>query len=267
MSRIVLTGSASGIGAATRARLEASGHDVLGIDREAAPGKADVGADLATPAGRARAVDAAKDRWGGELDRLVLCAGVGTTVRDPELIVSVNYFGSAVLLDELRPLLAAGDAPAAVVTSSNSVTAVPGIPQKLIDACLAGDEDAARALATDPVMAYAGSKLALARKVRRDAPGSDWAGLGIRLNAVAPGATLTPLLQAGLDDPDQGRLIREFPVPLGGFGDADQIASVIAFLVSADAAFVCGSVWYVDGGTDALLRSDDWPAVWYAEGG
>ena len=241
---------------------------MLGVDLDMSPpGTAEVGADLSTPAGRAQVITAAQDRWGGELDRLVLCAGVGTTVPDPELIVSVNYFGSAVLLDELRPSLAAGDTPAAVVTSSNSVTAVPGIPEKLIDACLAGDEDAARALATDPVMAYVGSKLALARKVRRDATGEAWAGRGIRLNAVAPGATLTPLLQAGLDDPDQGRLIREFPVPLGGFGDPDQIASVLAFLVSSDAGFVCGSVWYVDGGTDALLRPDDWPAVWDLEGG
>jgi NAD(P)-dependent dehydrogenase (short-subunit alcohol dehydrogenase family) len=266
MSRIVLTGSASGIGAAMRARLEDSGHDVVGVDLDVSPGKADVGADLSTPAGRAHIIGAAQDRWAGKLDSLVLCAGVGPTVPDPSLIVSVNYFGSAVLLDELRPALAAGDAPAAVVTSSNSITAVPGIPQPLIDACLDGDEDRARSLATDPVMAYAGSKLALARKVRRDAPGAAWAGNGIRLNAVAPGATRTPLLQRGLDDPDQGRLIREFPVPLGDFGDPDQIASVLAFLVSEDAAFVCGSVWFVDGGSDALLRSDDWPAVWQMEG-
>lgn len=267
MSRILLTGSASGIGAATRARLEAGGHEVLGIDLDMSPGTAEVGADLSTPAGRAQVITAAQDRWAGKLDGLVLCAGVGPTVPDPGLIVSVNYFGSAVLLDELRASLAAGDAPAAVVTSSNSITTVPGIPQPLIDACVDGHEDRARSLATDPVMAYAGSKLALARKVRRDAPGTAWAGNGIRLNAVAPGATRTPLLQQGLDDPDQGRLIREFPVPLGDFGEADRIASVLAFLVSEDAAFVCGSVWFVDGGSDALLRPDDWPAVWQTEGG
>lgn len=260
--RIALTGSASGIGAATRSRLQASGHEILGIDLDPTAPGVDAGADLSTAEGRQAAVSAVRDRWDGELDGLVLCAGVGTTVPDPGLIVAINYFGSAVLLDELRSALAAGEPSAAVVVSSNSITTVPGIPQSLIDACLDGDEQRARSLAPDPTMAYAGSKLALARKVRRHAPSPEWAGAGIRLNAVAPGATRTPLLQAGLDDPVSGPLIRDFPVPTGEFGDPEQIASVLSFLISPDARFVCGAVWFVDGGTDALLRPDDTPAAW-----
>ena len=103
---------------------------------------------------------------------------------------------------------------------------------------------------------YAASKLALARFVRRAATGATWAGAGIRLNAVAPGATLTPLLQRGLDHPRLGAAIRGFPIPLGGFGEPDRIASAIAFLLGPDAGFCCGSVLFVDGGSDALLRPD-----------
>jgi len=60
------------------------------------------------------------------------------------------------------------------------------------------------ALAEGGHPAYAGSKLALARWVRRSAPGPEWAGAGVRLNAVAPGAVLTPLLREGLEHPVLG---------------------------------------------------------------
>jgi NAD(P)-dependent dehydrogenase (short-subunit alcohol dehydrogenase family) len=144
-----------------------------------------------------------------------------------------------------------------VAVSSNSST-IPGTDGELVAACLAGDE--ARALALAPTLdgqrCYAGSKLALARWVRRSAPGAAWAGAGIRLNAVAPGAVRTPLLEAGLADATYGDAIRSFPIPLGGFGRPEQIAAAIAFLLSAEASFCCGSVFFADGGSDALLRPD-----------
>src|SRR5262249_41248832 len=85
---------------------------------------------------------------------------------------------------------------------------------------------------------------------------SDWAGKGIRLNAVAPGATLTPLLQGGLDHPTLGAAIRGFPIPLGGFGTPDQVAAAIAFLLGPASTFCCGTILFADGGSDALLRPD-----------
>ena len=66
----------------------------------------------------------------------------------------------------------------------------------------------------------------------------------------------TPLLQAGLDDPQYGPAIREFPIPMGGFGAPEQLAALIEFLLSAEAAFMCGSIVFMDGGTDALIRPD-----------
>ncbi len=251
---IALSGAASGIGQALRARLERAGARVIGVDVR----DAEVVADLSSPGGRAAAVAGVQRAAGGALDGLVACAGLGPQHDDAAAIVSVNYFGAVALLDGLRPALAAGSEPAAVAVSSNSATVSPDVDGPLAAACLAGDEAEARRLAATVggTMAYAGSKLALARWVRRAAIGTGWAGTGVRLNAVAPGATLTPLLQDGLDHPILGAAIRGFPIPLGGFGQPDQVAAAIAFLLSADASFCCGSVLFVDGGSDALLRPD-----------
>ena len=108
----------------------------------------------------------------------------------------------------------------------------------------------------DAHRAYAGSKLALTRWVRRHAP--DWARAGVRLNVVAPGAVMTPLLQGGLDHPVFGSAIRDFPIPTGGFGTPDQVAAAVTFLLGPEAAFCCGSVLFVDGGTDAMFRPDQY---------
>src|SRR5262249_11955390 len=148
-------------------------------------------------------------------------------------------------------------APAAVAVSSNS-SSLPNAFSPLVDRCLAGDEAGACAQARIAVGAtvYAASKRALALWVRREAP--RWAADGVRLNAVVPGAVTTPLLQAGLDHPQLGHAIRGFPIPLGGFGKPEQIAAAIAFLLSADASFCAGTLLFVDGGTDALVRPTEY---------
>jgi NAD(P)-dependent dehydrogenase (short-subunit alcohol dehydrogenase family) len=252
---IVITGSASGIGAATQERLERGGARVIGIDLRGA----EIEADLSQPAGRGTAIGRTLELCAGRLEGLVACAGVGPQFEPWATIVSLNYFGAQAMLAGLRAALAAGEQPAAVAISSNSST-LPGAETPLVDACVAGDELEARRLGEtlDGQACYAGSKLALARWVRRNAPAPDWAGVGIRLNAVAPGATMTPLLRAGLDHERFGPAIRNFPIPLGGFGAPEQIAAAVEFLLGADARFCCGSVLFCDGGTDAMLRPDSY---------
>lgn len=254
MRTVAMTGSASGIGAAVRARLERDGVRVIGCDLRGQ----EVNADLATPAGRAEAVAGLRAAAGGVLDGLVPVAGLGPQVRSTTAIVAVNYFGAVALLEGLRDVLAAGREPAAVAISSNSATISPNLDARLIAACLAGDEPAAlaRAAALDGAAVYAASKLALARFVRRRAVQDAWIGCGIRLNAVAPGAVQTPLLQAGLDDAKLGTAIRGLPIPRGRFGRPEEIAAAVAFLLSPDASFCCGTILFADGGTDALLRPD-----------
>jgi len=250
---IALTGSASGIGAAIAARLRRDGNEVLGIDLQ----DADVHADLSTASGRLAAIEGVGAAAGASLDGFVACAGLGPHVADLPAIASVNYFGAQELLVALRPLLAAAAQSAAVVISSNSTT-MPGAESAIIDACLGGDEVETRRLATTLAgnQVYAGSKLALTRWLRRAAPTREWAGAGIRLNAVAAGPTRTPLLAGGLSHPLYGPAIRNFPVPTGGHGAPEDIANVVAFLLGPEARYVCGSVWFVDGGTDALVRGD-----------
>lgn len=109
------------------------------------------------------------------------------------------------------------------------------------------------------VMMYAASKIAVSRWVRRNAVTPEWAGAGIRLNALAPGAVMTPLLQEQLSTPKEAKTVRSFPIPIGGFGDAGQLADWACFMLSDAADFLCGSVVFVDGGSDAYFRANDWP--------
>lgn len=260
MGTYAISGAASGIGAATRAKLENGGHTVIGIDLR----DAEVIGDLSTPDGRESAIAATVERCGGTLDGLVTAAGLGPPVRG-NLIARVNYFGSHALLTGLRPALAAAGAAQVVQIGSNSSTTTPNLPVKLIDAYLTGDEEGAVAIVDampepfDGAMAYGGSKLAISRWCRRNAVTDEWVGAGITMNVIAPGPVQTPLFQAGKDDKDFGPLMEDFPIPTGGPATPDLIADWIVFMLSPAARFACGSVVFVDGGADALIRSDAWP--------
>jgi NAD(P)-dependent dehydrogenase (short-subunit alcohol dehydrogenase family) len=173
----------------------------------------------------------------------------------------VNYFGAVRLVEGARRLLTGPDA-AAVVISSNSTTTQPGLPVALIEACLADDEAQARAIGEEvgSVAGYGATKTALARWVRRHATTPDWIGAGIALNAIAPGATATAMTDEVRADPLLGQFIDAFPIPLGRQSTPEEIAGIIAFLLGPDARILCGSILFADGGTDALLRPDDWPS-------
>jgi NAD(P)-dependent dehydrogenase (short-subunit alcohol dehydrogenase family) len=260
MGTYAVTGSASGMGQAVVAKLVALGHRAITVDIK----DADIVADLSTPAGRRSAADAALTACGGKLDGAVLAAGLGPTPGAERLITEVNYFGVVELLEAWRPALAAADRAKVVVFSSNSTTTVPVVPRRAVKALLGGDaEKALKAYRVfgrmAPPMAYAASKIAVSRWVRRHAVTPQWAGAGIRLNALAPGAILTPLLERQLATPAEAKNIRRFPVPIGGFGDPGQLADWVVFMLSDSADFLCGSVVFVDGGSDAYFRADDWP--------
>ena len=262
MGTYAVTGSASGMGHATAERLRSAGHTVIGVDIKSA----DVVADLSTPDGRKAAGEAVLAASGAHLDGAVLAAGLGPTPgRDRTRRISqVNYVGVVDLLDMWRPALATAGGAKVVVISSNSSTTVPAVPNRAVRALLAHDPDkAVRAVRwfgnNAPVMMYAASKIAVSRWVRRNAVTPAWAGAGIRLNALAPGAVLTPLLQEQLANPREAKAVRSFPIPTGEFGQPGQLADWICFMLSDAADFLCGSVVFVDGGSDAYFRADDWP--------
>lgn len=262
MGTYVVTGSASGMGRAVADKLRRAGHVVLGVDRA----QADVVADLSGVEGRRAAADAVLAASHGRLDGAVLAAGLGPGpgADRSRSIVQVNYRGVVDLLTAWRTALASADGAKVVVFASNSTTTTPLVPARAVRALLAGDtEKAVRAVRIfgrhASVMAYAASKIAVSRWVRRQAVRSEWAGAGIRLNALAPGAVMTPLLQEQLSSDAQAGLVRSFPVPTGGYGDAQALADWAVFMLSDAADFLCGSVVFVDGGSDAFFRADDWP--------
>jgi NAD(P)-dependent dehydrogenase (short-subunit alcohol dehydrogenase family) len=249
MAVYAMTGSATGIGAATRVGLEKQGHEVIGVDIK----DAEIIADLSTPQGRSAALQEVRARAPDGLAGFIPCAGVGPQVEPWSTIVSLNFYGVVELVKGLKDLIAARNG-VVVLISSNSST-LPGLDQDLVESMLAEDEARTRELilGLNGHNAYAGSKLALTRWMRRQS--STWAPEGVRLNAVAPGATMTPLLQAGLDS-EFGQQIRDFPIPTGGFGAPEHIAATVLFLLSPEAAFCNGAVFFVDGGTDAMIRPD-----------
>jgi glucose 1-dehydrogenase len=75
----------------------------------------------------------------------------------------------------------------------------------------------------------------------------EYAGRGIRVNGIGPGATVTPINRAWIDDPEKRRQVEEH-IPMQRAGDADEMAGVTAFLASHDAAYITGQTIFVDGG-------------------
>lgn len=258
MKTYVVSGAASGIGAATARMLRAQGHRVVGID-VAAGGGVDVLADLATADGRARAVDGVR-ALAEVVHGVVPAAGIaGRTGIDSALLVSVNFFGAVALVTGLHAELTRGaeDGGAGVVLlASNSITGMPGWNAPVAQACLRDDEPLARqeAAKVDSVMVYPSSKAALAWWARREGVKPAWAGAGIRLNSVAPGATETPMVEAMRADPVLGAAVDAYPTAIGRTGRPEEVAAAIGFLLSPGAANIVGAVLFVDGGTDAMLH-------------
>ena len=72
----------------------------------------------------------------------------------------------------------------------------------------------------------------------------------------------TPMVAGMRADPETGPLLDMLPIPVGRPGRPEEIAALVEFLLGPDGAFFCGSVLFCDGGSDALLRTGDWPAAW-----
>ena len=239
------------MGAATSSMLEAEGQRVIGVDLHGATITADVG----DAAGRAHALDAIRTLSDGVVDGVVTWAGVaGLTERPGSVVVSVNFFGTIALLEGLRPLLAASDRPAAVAISSNLDS-----PRHATNwsGDLAGSRGAARARQIDSVSCWH-TLLEAGRPDGPPSPPPGQIGAGIT-STLVPGAVETPMLTE-TGKPTIGRFIDEFPIPVGRKGRPEELAAFTCFLLGPDARFICGSVLFVDGGTDTLLRPDTVPS-------
>jgi NAD(P)-dependent dehydrogenase (short-subunit alcohol dehydrogenase family) len=103
-------------------------------------------------------------------------------------------------------------------------------------------------------MAYGGSKHALSRAVRRRAV--EWGAAGVRLNGIAPGSTQTAMIDALKDHPVFKKGHESLVMPLGRNAEPEEIANVVSFLLSPEASYVHGAIWYADGGNEAATLPD-----------
>lgn len=239
----VVTGSASGIGAATVLALAAEGYDTVGLDIQAeAAERVALQAALESPGTRhsswlcditdEQAVIAAFQRAAqtlGRIDALVTSAGVVDTtpffdirVEDFRRVHEVNVIGTWLCMREAARHMQPGAAICAVAS-------IAGL----------------RGGGLSGTAAYAASKggvIALAKNAARVL-----AERGIRVNTVSPGATDTPMIERPLSDPAHRRRI-EGLAALGRIGTAAEIASGIVWLLSPAAAFTHGAHLVIDGG-------------------
>lgn len=255
MAIYVITGGTTGIGAAAKEKLLEQSHEVFNIDYKGG----DYLADLSTQEGRRGAIEAVFERYPDGIDVLICNAGVGPGA-PPEMIFSLNFYASVQIAEGLRPLLKKKKGNC-VITSSNSITNMT-VRMDIVDMLSnVMDEERTREVAKAFTRAqgpscYSSSKHALARWVRRVSP--SWAVDGLRINSVAPGNTTTPMTQGMTDAQMESALLIPIPTRYGRkeFLDAEEIANGIVFLASPLASGINGVILFIDGGIDALLRSE-----------
>jgi NAD(P)-dependent dehydrogenase (short-subunit alcohol dehydrogenase family) len=254
MRTYVVTGSASGIGAATREILEARGDRVVGVDLR----DADLMVDLANPHDRATLYDQVRAAGVNVVDGVLPAAGLSAGLATASKVLAVNYFGAVSTVVQLAGLLAASSAPRVCMISSIGLISRPN--DTLTSLCIAGDENAALAqLADDDTWIYERSKRAISAWVRINGVALDWLDRGILINAIAPGLVATKMSERIIDSPEiLAELFETYPHPLG-VGRATDIAHLASFLLSAENAFMAGQTIFVDGGHEAICGPVELP--------
>ncbi len=239
--RVLLTGGASGIGRAVAGRIAGRGAGLVLMDRDGAGleaarnGLTAGGAEVATievDLTDAPALEAALER-AGEVDGLVNCAGIYPVtglldlgVEEWDRVMALNLRAPFLLTQGFaRRLIAAKRGGAIVnISSTASVLARPGIAH------------------------YGASKAALNQLTRVLAV--ELAPHGIRVNAVLPGVIETETVKASLATPEaQAEMAaKEARIPLGRLGTPEEIADLVAFLLSGEASYSTGGLFTADGG-------------------
>jgi len=235
----VVTGAGRGIGLAVATLLGESGYDLLLNDTDSvtldqaashlACRVERVAGDIRDHDTRDRIVATAARRF-GRIDALVNNAGAGLTrpfidlsLEDWESHFSLHVHSAAQLSRLAYPAMVS--APHAAIVNISSLAATLSLPDRV---------------------AYTSAKAAVEGFTR--ALAAEWAPVGVRVNAVAPGTITTPLVAENLA---KGLLVEDRVLertPLNRLGDAREVATAVRFLLSTDASYITGQVLRVDGG-------------------
>lgn len=232
---VVVTGARGGIGAAVVELFNASGWRTVGVDRAAGDGDSSaryVQSDIADEADLVKLCAALREEE--RVDALVNNAAVmmdksfaDLSVADWDLTMDTNVRPAFVLTQALLPQLAAATGGVVNIASVHAIATAIG------------------------VAAYAASKGALVAFTR--ATSLDLASSGVRVNAVCPGATETPMLRG---DPAARRALID-RTPLGRVAAPVEIAQAVLFLADSDrSGFITGQTLVVDGGATSKLSTE-----------
>lgn len=235
---VLLTGAAQGIGAVTARHFVKEGARVLLVDRaqdalesfakelnQAGEVAVPFVADITDKESMGQAVQAMMDQW-GQIDVLINNAGITRdaltakmTPEQWEQVIAVNLTGPMVCTQAVFPQMKAQGK--GVILNASSVSALGNIGQAN----------------------YAASKSGLIAMTKTWA--LEFARYNIRVNAVAPGFTRTPMLET-IPEEVKAKIVAK--VPLRRLAEPEEIAATYGFLASDAASFITGQVLYVDGG-------------------
>ena len=197
----------------------------------------------------------------GTITGVIHAAGVSPTQAAPALILKVDLYGTALVLEEFGNVIAQWGS--AVVIASQSGHRLPALTPEQDKALATTPADQLLALpmlqpdkVTDPLHAYQLSKRGNSLRVMAEAV--RWGKRGARVNTISPGIICTPLAKeelAGPRGPGYRRMLELSPA--GRIGTPDEVGTVGALLMGPDGAFITGSDFLMDGGVTA--------AYWYGE--
>jgi NAD(P)-dependent dehydrogenase (short-subunit alcohol dehydrogenase family) len=265
VSEVVVVIGAGSIGQAIARRVSAGKHVLLADLRLE---NADAAADLLKDAGfetSTTSVDVAsresvlalveKAIGIGEVTGLVHAAGVSPSQAPPELILRVDLYGTALVLEQFGKIIAARGSGVVIASQSghrlhalsreqDKALATTPVEDLLSLPMLQPDQ------VTDPLNAYQLSKRGNVLRVMAEAV--TWGRRGARINAISPGIIITPLARDELTGPrSEGYREMLSQSPTGRAGTPDEVATVAALLMGPDGAFITGSDFLMDGGVTA----------------
>ena len=261
---VLVTGASSGIGQAIAIRLAAAGCNVA-INYRKSPAAAEdteemamqkacgdvencgvksllVQGDVSKEEDIIEMVNAVIEKF-GSLDILVNNAGIQTEANSHEIetadfdrVLAVNLRGAYLCARETIKHLLSQNRSGIIINISSVHEIIPRPMYLSYSISKGGMENLTKTLALE------------------------YANRGIRVNAVAPGATITPINEAWTNDPEKKAIV-ESHIPMGRAGTAEEMAAAVAFLASDEAAYITGQTLFVDGG---LTLYADFRETWSA---